>query len=746
MLKRSLVLLFGSIFAYAGVQKVELIAEDVSKKGEIVEAKGDVVIYSQDYFITADRALYDEKGEVIELFGNVNAMKGKNEVSRGNYLKIDLKNSVENSAENFLMDTDAEIWMQNDSSCSDKKYYKTKGSIVSSCNVSDPDWQIKYTSGMLNKESKFLHLFNPRFYLGGYPVLYLPYFGFPTDDTRRTGLLIPEAGYIKKEGFYYKQPIYFAPYDSWDLQLDPQIRTRRGSGIYATFRFKDSPYSYGEIRGGLFNNHTRNQARLELKNEKHHGFEVEYERSKLAKYLIDGNFKENLWIDFTRLNDLEYYDLVDKGGVGNSSDNSLVTSRLNYYLTTDNHYFGTYARYYIDTSKLNSGNVFKDNDTVQEIPTLHYHKFIDSLFVPNLLYSFDIKAHNYTRKEGAEVIHYEANLPVKFTTPLLGDYLNFTFTENFYLSHLDWSGNYIYKNGEFRDDSTSTYLNNYHLLSLSSDLAKAYDSFYHTMALGVDYLIPGLQKGGIEERVLKKYKYDYDRSIGRARDNRLLNLADNLYYEDNFISELNDEFTRENMAFKFTQYFYDQNGRKFIRHAVKQRYDLESSEFATLDHRIDFYLKNGLNFGNRFEYSHKFDSFDKVQSYIRYANSSFSTSLTHSYEYEKLSEDRSKYSKDNYAILNASINLPNYYKLFGALEYDMNLEYNKMWRLGLTHNKKCWNYTLVYQEDIEPKNTSNKEYVKAKKQQGIYLFVNFYPFGGIGYDYSHDKEYLGNDK
>ena len=70
--------------ANAKVQNVELLADNVSKKGDIIEANGNVIIYSQDYFVTADRAVYDQKNGVAELFGNVNSMRGLNETSRAN--------------------------------------------------------------------------------------------------------------------------------------------------------------------------------------------------------------------------------------------------------------------------------------------------------------------------------------------------------------------------------------------------------------------------------------------------------------------------------------------------------------------------------------------------------------------------------------------------------------------------------------------------------------------------------------
>ncbi|CZE48910.1 putative periplasmic protein [Campylobacter geochelonis] len=730
--------LFCAAALHASTQDVELLADNVSKNGDVVNAEGNVIMYSKEYLITANKAVYDQKNEIVEFFGNVNSLRGLNETSRTNYLRLNLKSKEDFATENFIMDKEAEIWMQNNESCSDDGYYRTKGSVVSSCNIQDPDWRIKYSSGKLNKETKFLHLYNPVFYAGDVPVFYLPYFGFPTDKTRRSGLLIPEIGYMKNEGVYYKQPIYLAPYESWDLQFDPQVRSRRGFGIYTTFRFADSPYSYGEIRGGIFDNFKRAQEKLEYKNEKHHGIEFEYDRSKLAKYLIDGDFKEQLWIDFKKVNDVEYFDLKEKGGLSDDDD-SLVASRLNYYLTTDEHYFGLYSRYYIDTDKLNKKNTFRNDDTIQELPTLQYHKFSNSLFLDNLIYSVDTKYHNYTRSVGTEASQYELNIPLSFSLPLFNDYLNLKFSENLYATHIDYRDNFLYRNGGLSSDDSANYVNHYHRISLSTDLAKAYDSFYHTVNFELDYIVPGYQSGDINSRLFKEYQYDYDKERGRVNQNRLNDIASNLYYEDNFLGELGKDYTQRNFGAKFTEYIYDENGRKFIRHSVRQRYDFEDEELGDLTHRLDLYFKNGFSIGNRFEYSHENHEFEKIQTYARYADTKFSASINHTYENVKRATDR--YDKDNYTILNASVNLPNFYKVFGSWEYDWEREYNKMWRLGVTHNRRCWNYTFVYQEDIEPRTSSSLSYEKAKKEQGFYFFVNFYPFGGVSYDFSKDKEY-----
>lgn len=737
MLRKAIFLSFFTSLCIAEVQHVELLSDSANKEGDIVKASGNVIMYSQEHLVTADEATYDQTNEIAEFFGNVNVLRGQNETSNTNYLKLDIKNDENFATENFMMDKDSELWMQNNESCSDAKYYRTKGSIVSSCNIQDPDWRIKYSSGKLNKQSKFLHLYNPVFYIGDVPVLYLPYFGFPTDKTRRTGLLFPEAGYISDQGLYYKQPIYFAPYESWDLELQPQIRTRRGVGVYGIFRFADSPYSYGELRGGIFDNYKSDQKRLEYKNERHSGFEFEYDRSKILGHLIDAKFKEYLWIDFIKLKDVEYFDLITKGG-GNNAD-SLQTSKLNYYLTTDEHYAGVYGRYYIDTHKLNSNNFFQNDDTVQELPTLHYHKFINDAFINNILYSVDTKLSNYTRKDGVTARQFEFNMPLSFSKSLLNDWVNFKFTEGFYATNINYSDNFIYREGDFYEDKSSSYINNYHQISLGSDLAKAYKNFFHTMSFEASYLHPGYQSGGVENRLFKTHQYERDKARGRINKWALNDIQNNYYFEDNFLGELGKDYTQENIALHFTQYIFDKNGAKRIRHSVEQRYDFEDEELGNLIHRLDFYFKNGITVGNKLEYNHEENNMEKFQSYANYANKKFSVGLTHTYENEK--RKSVTINKENYSMLNFAVELPDYYRFFAAWEYDWELEYNKMWRVGLTKNRKCWNYTVVYQENVEPKTTSKIDFEKAEKQRGIYFFVNFYPFGGVRYNASYDTEY-----
>ena len=698
----------------ANVENVEFLADKVTREGDVLHAQGNVLAYSQNYFITAKEAKYDQKNEIVELFEDVRLIRGKDEAVRANYARLNLKTDEVFLDSSFSMNQTEEVWIQSDESCSTNKEYSTKGSIVSSCNVQDPDWHISYTSGWLNKESKWMHVFNPVFHVGNYPVFYMPYFAFPADDTRRSGLLFPTLGYGKKEGFIYKQPIYIAEYDEWDLQLDPQVRSERGAGISTTFRFVDSPYSNGKIKWGYFADKKSFQEKEELKNQKHRGWEIEYERDKLAGYLAKGDFTEGLLVDFKYPNDVEYFELTNNtnSGYGKSS---IVQSRANYYISTKEHYFGAYAKYYVDLAKI--GTEYENKTTVQELPALQYHSYLDTFLTNNFTYSLDTKFHNYTRNVGATARQYEINAPIGVNFMLPGNWANISLTENFYATHVDYGSNLESHNGKYRDKKNDDYFRNYHLISLTSDLAKNYDWFYHTINFKFDYLKPGGNKGNLTNKLISEsyHKVDSDGQI-----------LDSLVQEDNFLTELDSKYTTENFNAGLTQYFYTSEGDKLIRHSISQEYDMDAKKFGNLDNRINLYLGDFTVY-NYAIYSNKYKEFTKVQTGATANMGIVSTGITHSYEKKFTSQN--VYTRTSYITGKASLQLPYQYKLYGSFGYDKEYKYWKSWTVGLTHNRKCWNFNLYFKRVVEPKNKANG--LEGRRTEAVYLTIGFYPIGGV---------------
>src|SRR3546814_10249425 len=73
--------------------------------------------------------------------------------------------------------------------------------------------------------------------VGKVPVLYVPWFPFPIDNRRRTGLLYPGIGSSGRNGFDYRQPIYLNLAPNYDATITPRWMSKRGFQLDAEFRY-----------------------------------------------------------------------------------------------------------------------------------------------------------------------------------------------------------------------------------------------------------------------------------------------------------------------------------------------------------------------------------------------------------------------------------------------------------------------------------------------------------------------------
>jgi LPS-assembly protein len=74
-----------------------------------------------------------------------------------------------------------------------------------------------------------------RFY--GIPVFYLPYFGFPISNRRKSGFLVPQIGYGNELGTMVAAPYYWNIAPNYDATITPRWMTRRGVQLQSEFRY-----------------------------------------------------------------------------------------------------------------------------------------------------------------------------------------------------------------------------------------------------------------------------------------------------------------------------------------------------------------------------------------------------------------------------------------------------------------------------------------------------------------------------
>ena len=80
------------------------------------------------------------------------------------------------------------------------------------------------------------------------PLVNIPYFNFPIDDRRMTGLLVPRFGTTNDGGFDFAQPIYVNLAPNYDLTLTPRLLSRRGVMADGEFRYLFERVGEGELQ------------------------------------------------------------------------------------------------------------------------------------------------------------------------------------------------------------------------------------------------------------------------------------------------------------------------------------------------------------------------------------------------------------------------------------------------------------------------------------------------------------------
>lgn len=111
------------------------------------------------------------------------------------------------------------------------------GSTYSTCDPSQRVWELKAKRIDVDTEEGIGVARNATLHIGKVPVLWVPWFMFPTDDRRRTGLLYPAVSLSSRNGFDWKQPIYLNLAPNYDATVTPRLMSDRGVLLGGEFRW-----------------------------------------------------------------------------------------------------------------------------------------------------------------------------------------------------------------------------------------------------------------------------------------------------------------------------------------------------------------------------------------------------------------------------------------------------------------------------------------------------------------------------
>ncbi len=123
----------------------------------------------------------------------------------------------------------------------------------STCPPINPAWTLRAAHIKLNRNTGRGSARHTRLYLRDTPILYLPYFSFPIDKRRKTGVLFPTISHSENSGFTVSIPFYLNLAPNYDATLTPHYMSKRGTNYQAQFRYL-TPENHGSLNIAYFPN------------------------------------------------------------------------------------------------------------------------------------------------------------------------------------------------------------------------------------------------------------------------------------------------------------------------------------------------------------------------------------------------------------------------------------------------------------------------------------------------------------
>lgn len=662
------------------------VSDKFEVNGDIIESNTPSFVNSSEGYIQANSIVYNKETQCLEASGDVYGLKNDKSYFLTDYANIHLPTKNGNFDKFFFSDAVGGMWTRSVAATSQDNVYLLNDAISSGCNPSSPAWRLKYTTGTYDRNNQYVSLWNARLYAGEVPLFYLPYFAFPTDKTRRSGLLIPYFGYLQREGFVYMQPYYIAPSPSWDVELSPQIRTSRGKGIGATLRFADSLYSKGSLTAGIFQDTSAYQKDAASKytsiastHTSHYGLEGHYERSRVFS-TGSTPLRDGIYADFKTMNDSDYINLKSFDVIKNYSN--LLVSRANYFADWNENFVGVYGRFYQNMT-------IRDNSqTIQTLPSVQYHRSSTSLFTDKLLYTFDFKSSNFTRNEGVTAIKNQMFLPITYNQKFFDDYLGLQVTQAMFASQTTFA------DGTADLSPYKTY-GQYQQVQLSSNLLKPYESFVHGVKLFVGYTHPST----VIEKGLLTVPTELKGAVAETQQ-------------------------KESLQIGLTQYYFGYDGKPIFSHRLAQlvSYSADPTQrYNDIQNEFIYTPNSFLTLSTDTYYSHELARLRSATTSATIKYGDFSGRLSNIYKDQVGTIDTNYYSAGISYAINPKLRLRSDY------DYDVAQGVARRKGIGIFVDKGCWSYDLSYREE------NLLGYPQMSKI--IYLQLRLIPLGGLNQKY-----------
>jgi LPS-assembly protein len=215
-----------------------------SENNETLHLVGEVSLLRQDQRIEADDIVINKSSEEINASGNVYFADSSYQI-KGPSLRIDnLNNRAEFEQPVFEIQQRHARGEADSIEKIDEYRSLYRDLIYTSCDPEDMTWHLRASELEIDRESGIGTATHTTLYMQDIPFLYLPYFQFPVDDQRLSGILTPGIGFDDTNGTSVVLPIYWNQAPNYDMTITPAWYSKLGLQLNTENR-----YLFGSQRG-----------------------------------------------------------------------------------------------------------------------------------------------------------------------------------------------------------------------------------------------------------------------------------------------------------------------------------------------------------------------------------------------------------------------------------------------------------------------------------------------------------------
>jgi LPS-assembly protein len=220
------------------VDETRLEAQSIeSDNAQSIHLVGEVSLQRRDQQIDADDIVIDKSNDMITASGNVFFAEPAYQI-KSPEIRIDNRNNqAQFDQPQFEMQPQHARGEAYSIEKIDDYRSRFEDLVYTTCDPGDASWHMRAAELEIDRESGIGTATHATIFVQDIPILYLPYFQFPIDDRRKSGILAPSISYSDTNGSGVSIPVYWNQAPNYDMTITPTWYSESGLQLNTENRY-----------------------------------------------------------------------------------------------------------------------------------------------------------------------------------------------------------------------------------------------------------------------------------------------------------------------------------------------------------------------------------------------------------------------------------------------------------------------------------------------------------------------------